>query len=148
MTSYNAVNERMKRQYFSYLAGAQGHSEQTIDAVAKAIARFEAYTKWRDFKKYHIDQAKGFKHSLAEQRGHRSGDPLSKATLHATLTALKRFFHWLSWQPGYKSRISHFRCRLLQSFGQGYTHRQGGPPGPRTDPGADLACHLEDAGDY
>jgi hypothetical protein len=34
MTSYNAANERMKRQYFAYLAEAQGHSEQTIDAVA------------------------------------------------------------------------------------------------------------------
>jgi hypothetical protein len=39
MTSYNAANERMKRQYFAYLAEAQGHSEPTIDAVA-AIARF------------------------------------------------------------------------------------------------------------
>ena len=35
MTNYNAANERMKRQYFAYLAEAQGHSEQSIDAVAK-----------------------------------------------------------------------------------------------------------------
>lgn len=107
MTNYNAVNERMKRQYFAYLAEAQGHSEQTIDAAAKAIARFEGYTKWRDFKKFHIEQAKGFKHCLTEQRGLQSGEPLSKATLYATLTALKRFFHWLAGQPGYKSRISY-----------------------------------------
>jgi integrase len=107
MTSYNAANERMKRQYFAYLAEAQGHSEQTIDAVAKAIARFEAYTKWREFKKFHIEQAKGFKHSLAEQRGLRDGEPLSKATLYATVTSLQRFFHWLAGQPGYKSRISY-----------------------------------------
>lgn len=107
MTSYNAANERMKRQYFAYLAEAQGHSEPTIDAVAKAIARFEAYTKWRDFKRFHIEQAKGFKHSLADQRGRRSGEPLSKATLYATLTALKRFFTWLAGQPGYKSSISY-----------------------------------------
>ena len=107
MTSYNAANERMKRRYFAYLAEAQGYSEQTIDAVAKAIARFEEYTKWRDFKKFHIEQAKGFKHSLAGQRGCRSGEPLSKATLYATVTALKRFFVWLAGQPGYKSRISY-----------------------------------------
>jgi hypothetical protein len=107
MTNYNPANERMKRQYFNYLAEARGHSEQTIDAVAKAIARFEAYTKWRDFKRFHIEQAKGFKQSLADQRGHRSGEPLSKATLYATLTALQRFFHWLAGQPGYKSRISY-----------------------------------------
>ncbi len=107
MTSYNATNERIKRQYFAYLAEAMGHSEQTIDTVAKAISRFEQYTKWRDFKKFHIDQAKGFKHSLADQRGHRSAELLSKATLYSTLTALKRFFVWLAGQPGYKSRISY-----------------------------------------
>ena len=107
MTSYNAANERVKRQYFAYLADAQGHSEQTIDAVAKAIARFEAYTRYKDFKIFHIEQAKAFKRDLADQRGHRSGEPLSKATLYATLTALKRFFVWLAGQPGYKSRISY-----------------------------------------
>src|SRR5688572_18964525 len=100
MTSYNAANERMKRQYFAYLAEAQGHSDQTIDTVAKAIARFEEYTKWRDFRRFHIEQAKGFKHSLADQRGRRSGEPLSKATLYATLAALKRFFVWLADKPG------------------------------------------------
>jgi integrase len=107
MTSHNATNERIKRRYFTYLAEALGHSEQTIDAVAKAITRFEAYTNWRDFKKFHIEQAKGFKHSLSHQRGSRSGEPLSKATLYATLTALKRFFIWLAGQPGYKSRIAY-----------------------------------------
>jgi integrase len=107
MSSYNAVNERMKRQYFAYLAEAQGHSEQTIDSVAKAIARFEAYARYKDFKTFHIEQAKAFKRDLADQRGHRSGEPLSKATLYATLTALKRFFIWLAGQPGYKSRIDY-----------------------------------------
>jgi integrase len=60
--------------------------------VAKAIARFEAYTRYKDFKTFHIEQAKAFKRDLTEQRGSRSAEPLSKATLYATLTALKRFF--------------------------------------------------------
>jgi integrase len=107
MTNHNAANERIKRHYFTYLAEALGHSEQTLDAVAKAIARFEAYTRYKDFKAFHIEQAKGFKHSLSDQRSSRSGEPLSKATLYATLTALKRFFVWLAGQPGYKSRISY-----------------------------------------
>jgi integrase len=107
MRNHNATNERIKRQYFAYLVEAQGHSEQTIDAVAKAIARFEAFTRYRDFKAFHIEQARGFKRDLAEQRGNRSGEPLSKATLYATLTVLKRFFVWLAGQPGYKSRISY-----------------------------------------
>jgi len=45
--------------------------------------------------------------SLAEQMGLRTKHRLSKATLYATLSALKRFFVWLAGQPGYKSRISY-----------------------------------------
>jgi integrase len=107
MTNYNSANERFKRQYFAYLADALGHIEQTIDAVAKAIARFEAYTRYKAFKTFHIEQAKAFKRDLAEQRGERTGKLLSKATLYTTLTALKRFFVWLAAQPGYKSRLSY-----------------------------------------
>jgi site-specific recombinase XerD len=95
MTNHNPANERIKRQYFAYLAEAQGYSEQSIDAVAKAIARFEVYTRYKDFKGFHIEQARAFKRDLSEQRG-RSGEPLSKATLYATLTAQKRFFVWLA----------------------------------------------------
>jgi integrase len=107
MTTHNAANERIKRRYFIYLEEALGHSEQTIDGVAKAVVRFEAYTRHKDFKTFHIEQAKAFKRDLADQQGQRSGEPLSKATLYATLTALKRFFIWLAGQPGYKSRISY-----------------------------------------
>jgi integrase len=107
MMNHSAANERIKRQYFTYLVEALGQSEQSVDAAAKAIARFEDYTRHKDFKSFHIEQAKAFKRDLAEQRAGRSGEPLSKATLYATLTALKRFFIWLAGQPGYKSRISY-----------------------------------------
>jgi site-specific recombinase XerD len=107
MKNHNPQNERIKRSYFTYLTEARGFSEQTLDGVAKAINRFEVYTKFRDFKAFHIEQAKGFKSVLADQQSARSGDRLSKATLYATLTALKRFFVWLAGQPGYKSRISY-----------------------------------------
>src|SRR6266571_5046630 len=107
MKTHNPQNERIKRAYFTYLAEAKGFSEATLDVVARSLNRFETYTKFRDFKAFHIEQAKGFKASLAEQRSVRSKDRLSKATLYATLTALKRFFIWLAGQPGYKSRISY-----------------------------------------
>jgi site-specific recombinase XerD len=107
MKTHNPDNERIKRAYFTYLVEAQGFSEATLDSVAKAINRFESYTKFRDFKAFHIEQAKGFKASLAEQMSLRTKDRLSKATLYATLNALKRFFIWLAGQPGYKSRISY-----------------------------------------
>jgi site-specific recombinase XerD len=107
MKTHNPQNERIKRAYFTYLAEAKGFSEPTLDGIAKALNRFESYTRFRDFKAFHIEQAKGFKASLAEQMSLRTKDHLSKATLYATLSALKRFFIWLAGQPGYKSRISY-----------------------------------------
>jgi site-specific recombinase XerD len=107
MRTHNAENERIKRAYFTYLTEAHGMSRATLDGVAKSINRFEVYTKFRDFKTFHIEQAKGFKPNLAGQMSARTKQPLSKATLYATLTALKHFFVWLAGQPGYKSRISY-----------------------------------------
>jgi integrase len=107
MTTHNADNERVKRAYFMYLREAKGMSEASIDQVAKALNRFEVYTRARDFKAFHIDQAKAFKKYLAEQRSQRSHEPLSVATAYSTLNALKAFFHWLADKPGYKSRISY-----------------------------------------
>ena len=107
MTKHSPNNERIKRRYFAYLKEAKRHSEPTVDAVAKAMARFEVYNKYRDFKAFHVKQAVAFKKHLAEQRSRQSGEKLSKATLHATLAHLKRFFRWLAGQPGYKSRLQY-----------------------------------------
>ena len=105
--THNANNERIKRRYFPYLKEAMRHSESTVDAVANALARFEVDTRYRDFKAFRYEQAIAFKKHLAEQKGQRSGEKRSKATLHATLAHLKRFFHWLAGQPGYKSRLKY-----------------------------------------
>ncbi|MDP1756654.1 MAG: hypothetical protein Q8L38_04295 [Pseudohongiella sp.] len=96
MTKHNADNERIKRKYFAYLKEAMRNSEPTVDAAAKALARFEGHTKYKDFKAFHSEQAIAFKRHLAEQKGQQSGEKLSKSTLHATLTQLKCFFTgWL-----------------------------------------------------
>ncbi|MDR3386714.1 MAG: site-specific integrase [Rudaea sp.] len=107
MTRYNANNERIKRQYFAYLKEAKRQSEPSVDAVAKALNRFEIDTKHRDFKAFHFEQAIAFKRRLAEQKAEKTGTNLSKATLHATLAQLKRFFQWLAGQPGYKRGLRY-----------------------------------------
>jgi integrase len=107
MKKHNPANERIKRRYFAFLKEAKRHSEPTVDAAAKALSRFEAYTRYRDFKAFHFEQAVAFKKHLAEQKGRQTGQKLSKATLYATLSQLKRFFQWLAWQPGYKSRVQY-----------------------------------------
>ena len=107
MKNHNPVNERVKRKYFTFLKEAKRHSEPTVDASAKALNRFEVYTKFRDFKTFYFKQAIAFKGHLAEQKGERTGKKLSKATMHSTLAELKRFYRWLEREPGYKSRIQY-----------------------------------------
>lgn len=107
MTKYNSENERIKRKYFAYLKEAKRHSEPTVDAAAKALSRFEEYNRYRAFKTFHFEQAIAFKRHLAEQTGQRSGEKLSKATLHVTLKQLRTFFFWLAGQPGYKTHFQY-----------------------------------------
>jgi integrase/recombinase XerD len=107
MKTHNAENERIKRQYFTYLKGAKRYSETSLDGVANALHGFEAYTKFRDFRKFHIGKAVGFKRPLAERLSLRTKKRLSKATLNSTLMALRNFFHWLAGQSGYRSRLSY-----------------------------------------
>lgn len=107
MTKHSPENERIKRKYFAYLKEAKRHSEPTVDAAAKALSRFEEHTRHRDFKAFHFEQAIAFKRHLAEQTGKRSGEKLSKATLHATLKQLRAFFFWLAGQPGYRARLQY-----------------------------------------
>jgi integrase len=107
MTGYNATNERLKRQYFAYLKEAKRLGEQSVDAAAEALDRFEVYTQRRDFKLFHVAQAIGFKNRLADQISPNTGKNLSRATVHATLAALRAFFQWLAGQPGYKARLRY-----------------------------------------
>ncbi|MAA75050.1 MAG: recombinase XerC [Salinisphaeraceae bacterium] len=107
MRKHHPENERIKRKYFVFLQEAKRQSESSVDQVAKAISRFEVFTKWKSFKAFHFEQAVAFKAYLARQPNEATGRPLSKATLNSTVRALKTFFQWLAMQPGYKSKVSY-----------------------------------------
>ena len=107
MAKHNAANARIKREYFTYLKEAQRRNEGSIDAVAKALTRFEEANGHKDFKTFHRAQAVAFKHKLDKQPAIRTGKPLSRATVNSTLSALRAFFTWLAGQPGYKSRLTY-----------------------------------------
>jgi hypothetical protein len=92
MKTHNAKNERIKRQYFTYLKEAKRYSETSLDGVANALHGFEAYTKFRDFKNFHIGQAVGFKRHLAERVSLRTKERLSKATLFRHYSVY--YFHY------------------------------------------------------
>ena len=110
MTKFNSQNERVKRSYFTYLEEAKGKAPSSVDQVAAAISDFEKTTKYLDFKKFHIEQAKSFKANLAKQLNKETGKPLAIATIHSRLMNVKAFFHWLAGQSGFKSKISYSDC--------------------------------------
>ena len=105
MRKLNPQNERLKRTYCRFLRQAKGKSEHTADAARKALDRYELYTGARGFESFNREQAIGFKDRLASTNRIGTQEQLSHSTQTATLAALKEFFAWLAWQPGYKSKI-------------------------------------------
>ena len=100
-------NERLKYDYLQYLRDADGKSEAAVDAAARAISMFEEATDYRDFRRFHSEQAIAFKRNLLKTRNARTGAPISPSTVHGALGALKKFFIWVADRPGYKSKISY-----------------------------------------
>lgn len=107
MTKLNAKNERIKREYVLYLEEAKRRDPTTADRVLKSLARFEESTRRKDFKSFHRKQAVSFKNKLAEALNGRTGERLSKATVHSILRDLHTFFFWLAHLPGFKSHIGY-----------------------------------------
>ncbi|MCL6729880.1 tyrosine-type recombinase/integrase [Sphingomonas hankyongi] len=107
MTKANGKNERIKRAYCDYLREANGRDEATIDRILASIARFEASTQSRDFKRFHREQAVSFKRKLSEALNPRTGERLSKSTVLATVRDLRAFFLWLAREPGFRSHIDY-----------------------------------------
>jgi integrase/recombinase XerD len=106
MTRINPANERVKRRYFIFLGEARRCGEATIDGVAKALSRYETFSKWQDFRRFQTDQAVAFKRHLCTQLNQKTGEQLSLSTIRSTLQALEAFFKWLSGQQGFKSAIA------------------------------------------
>jgi len=107
MPKHHPDNERIKRKYLTYLEEANRMASSSVDQVAAAIALFEQGTGCRDFKQFHLEQARKFKRQLQEMKNSSTGKPLAIATIHSRLMALKAFFKWLAGQPGYKSKITY-----------------------------------------
>jgi integrase len=107
MRRHHPNNERIKRRYLTYLEEAKRMSVKSTDQVAAAIALFEVSTNFKDFRQFHIEQARKFKRDLSAATNPKTGKALAKATIHSRLMALKTLFHWLAGQPGYKSRIAY-----------------------------------------
>ena len=107
MRNFNAENERVKRRYIEYLKEAKGQDQKSLDKAIAALVKFEESTKYKPFKKFHIEQARAFKNVLVVAKNSSTGKPLSLTTIDATLRLVKSFFHWLASQQGYKKVVTY-----------------------------------------
>ena len=135
MAKHNAANERIKRNYFHYLREAKGRGDASVDAVAKALSRFEESNGHKDFKKFHIEQAVVFKPKLDKQIAARTGERLSRATVNSTLMALRDFFIWLADKPISEAEYNYLMAR--KDFAEAHAPSEpAANPFKRTDWGA------------
>ncbi len=102
---FHPLNERIKQTYFLFLKEADQKAASTIDGIRKAILRYETDTGFKDFKTFNQKQVIAFKKHLSTTKAVRTREPISKSTMLSTTNALKAFFKWLAYQPGYKSKI-------------------------------------------
>lgn len=112
----NEKNERTKRGFLNYRKHAKQLSEKTLDREITALERFDVWNGRKDFAKFHIDWAMGFRAHL-ELAKSATGRPLSKSTRRATMATLREFVIWLSQQDGFRRRVKvadaeYFRLSL------------------------------------
>ncbi len=115
MRKINEENERLKRDYTTYLRNAEGYDETTIDKVAASLVMFEEALGFKPFKRFHRDWAATFKAHLAARKNQRTGNPLGLGTRDSTLRDVRNFFHWLASQSGYKSRVTYADVRYFNN---------------------------------
>ena len=101
----NPNNERIKREYFTFKKEADRKDEKTIEAISKAILRFETFNNYKDFKTFNRHQAAAFKNHIAETNNKKTGAPMALATQLSTLNVIQSFFRWLALQKGFKKAI-------------------------------------------
>lgn len=100
----NAGNERLKRRFVDYRKYARQLSEKSLDRELAALERFDAWNGRKDFGRFHIEWAMGFRAEI-EKAMSRTGRPLATSTTRAILATLREFTLWLCQQDGFRSRI-------------------------------------------
>ncbi len=112
----NEQNERIKRQFMGFRKHSKRLSEKTLDRELAALERFDVWNGRKDFAKFHVEWAMGFRAHL-EQAKSATGKPLSKSSCRAIMATLREFTFWLSQQEGFRRRIKmadadYFRLSL------------------------------------
>ncbi|WP_420395810.1 tyrosine-type recombinase/integrase [Nioella sp.] len=103
-TQLNEKNERTKREFLTYRKHSKQVSDKTLDREIAHLERFDLWNKRKDFAKFHIDWAVGFREHLDHAKS-TTGKPLAKSTTRSIMATMREFTLWLSQQDGFRRRI-------------------------------------------
>jgi site-specific recombinase XerD len=92
MRRYCAANDRLKRHYFFWLEETKCFAPRTMDAITAALARFEEWCEYRDFRDFDFREAQLQLARLSEY-GRALG--LAPATIEKKKRLVWAFFAWL-----------------------------------------------------
>ena len=125
----NEKNERLKRRFMEYRKHARQLSEKTLDKEIAALERFDLWNGRKDFARFHIDWAIGFRAHLEGTRTS-AGKPLGKSTMRSILATLREFVLWLSQQDGFRRRIRAADADYFNLSRRDEAEARAAPPRP------------------
>lgn len=125
----NEKNERLKRRFLEYRKYARQLSEKSLDREISALERFDIWSGRRDFKRFHIEQAMGFRTHLEGSKS-KTGKPLAKSSMRAILATLREFILWLSQQDGFRSKIKAADADYFNLSRRDEAEARAAPPRP------------------
>ena len=109
----NEENERTKRAFMTYRKLQGQVSDKTLDREIAHLERFDKWNKRKDFAKFHIDWAVGFREHLDHAKS-ATGKPLAKSSTRAIMATMREFILWLSQQEEFRRRIKITDARYFQ----------------------------------
>ncbi|MEI6316253.1 MAG: site-specific integrase [bacterium] len=106
MTDIPYENEKAKRDFLEQLLGARGFTKGSILVFAGAIAKWQLFTGNEDFANFNKMKATAFVEWLETKSSKTPTGKIAIVTRYNYLRRVKKFFEWLSDQPGYKSKMA------------------------------------------
>ncbi len=107
-------NEQIKRDFYLQLSGGRGFAKASIQVHADAIAQWQTFTENDDFSNFNKIKAGGFVVWLSTRSAKTKTGKLALVTQSNYLRHIRKFFEWLSDQPGYRSKILKSEVSFLR----------------------------------
>ncbi len=114
MPNTNYKNEEIKRSFLEHLKYAKGFVEGSLDSFAEAVSLWETFSEYEDFSNFSKSKAIDFIKWMKVKETKTKLGILTIVTQYNYLRRIKKFFMWLSDQPGYKNKVLKNNVEFLR----------------------------------